>query len=90
METIHQAVPQEELVVAKNKRILAVSLFDGIAALRVSLNRACAPVFLYVGAEIDPAARRCVRRWLPNLLEYTDVKLMAEEEILRIYCLWKV
>jgi len=70
---IYRAVVQSKIpTISKHRRALIISVFDGIGALRVALNRLQVPVYLYVSVELDKAGRRCMRRWWPGSFECTD------------------
>ncbi len=64
---VYRAVVQATIpAISKQKRALIISVFDGIGALRVALDRLQVPVYLYVAVELDKAGRRCMRRWWPG------------------------
>ena len=58
--------------------ILAIGLFDGIGALRVSLEALGLPVVGYVSVEQHEPARRVVESHYPGVLHYDDVRAIDE------------
>ena len=59
--------------------VVAIGLFDGIGALRVSLELLGVPVLGYVSIEKHDPARRVVERHYPGVVHYPDVKDVTPE-----------
>eukprot|EP00438_Fugacium_kawagutii_P034498 Skav206642 [mRNA] locus=scaffold5599:32144:35829:- [translate_table: standard] len=66
--------------------VLAVGLFDGIAALRVALELLEVTVAGYVSVETNPSARRVVEANYPGVLHYNDVREITEETVKELSC----
>ena len=63
-------------------QVLAVSLFDGIGALRVALDSLRVPVGGYISVEISPEANRVVESYFPDVVCVKDVAEVTDERAL--------
>ena len=63
-------------------QVLAVSLFDGIGALRVALDALRVPVGGYASVEISPEANRVVESFFPDVVCAGDVASVISEDVL--------
>ena len=75
--TVRGDIP-EELEISQ---LLAIGLFDGIAALRVALDVVKAPVAGYIGVEKNAEARRVVEAHFPDSEHLDDVEQVTEEVV---------
>ena len=61
--------------------ILAISLFDGIGALRVSLDSLGVPVVGFIAVEKNPQARRVVESAFPSARHINEVEDITEDMV---------
>ena len=81
-DVLYKPVPPHNMpAVSTKRRVLVISCFDGIAALRLALARLRLPIYLYISLEIDAEARKCVRRWWPARHVHSDITKFGEPQL---------
>ena len=61
--------------------VLSIGLFDGISALRASLDALNVPMAGHISVEMQPEARRVVESYFPDSEFVEDVELVNEEMV---------
>ena len=72
---------RQEAQVLKDNRVLAISLFDGIGAMMVSLTRLKCRIIGYASCEIDQRCKRLTRTRLPGIIELGDITKVTRKSI---------
>ncbi|CAK0814337.1 unnamed protein product, partial [Prorocentrum cordatum] len=61
--------------------VLVIGLFDGIGGMIVSLSRLRTKIIGYVSSEVDPSARRVVRKRWPGHIDWGNIKDVGTQHI---------
>ncbi|CAK0868476.1 unnamed protein product [Prorocentrum cordatum] len=61
--------------------VLVIGLFDGIGGMIVSLSRLRTKIIGYVSSEVDPSARRVVRKRWPGLIDWGNIQDVGTQHI---------
>ncbi|CAK0799563.1 unnamed protein product, partial [Prorocentrum cordatum] len=61
--------------------VLVIGLFDGIGGMIVSLSRLRTKIIGYVSSEVDPSARRVVRKRWPGLIDWGNIRDVGTQHI---------
>jgi len=61
--------------------VLVIGLFDGIGGMIVALSRLNTKIIGYVSSEIDPSARRVVRKRWPGLIDWGNIRDVGTEQV---------
>ncbi|CAK0793653.1 unnamed protein product, partial [Prorocentrum cordatum] len=64
--------------------VLVIGLFDGIGGMIVALSRLRTKIIGYVSSEVDPCARRVVRKRWPGLIDWGNIQDVGVEQIDRL------